>query len=190
MKRSKFLMLFFLILFEFNLINPFLLKAKDIDVGVSINDGKITHFYFAIGDYYKIPTEKIIIIKKRHPIIIEEELPVILLITKERGIEPDIIIRLRERGYSWYDIMIYFGLYPEVIFRPIIVSPPYGKAWGYYKYSPKRGKIIIFSDRDIIELANIKFLTEYYHIDIKNYKNKYPNFIDFNEELYKKYKKR
>lgn len=192
MKKLKFLVLLLLLLFKFTLINPFSLQAKDVNIGLSVNNGKITHFYFAIGDYYRIPTERIIIIKKRYPIIIEEELPIIFLITKERRIAPDIIIKLREKGYSWYEIMIYFGLHPEIIFKPIIVTPPYGKAWGYYKYHPKKGKIIFLTDRDIIELSNIKFLTEYYHIDPKivmNYKTKYPNFVEINEKLFNKHRR-
>ncbi len=192
MKKVKIFMLVLLILSGFILINPLTLQAKDVNVGLSINDGKITHFYLAIGDYYRIPVERVIIIKKRYPIIIEEELPIIFIITRERGIEPDLIIQLREKGYSWYNIMIHFGLYPEIIFKPIITGPPYGKAWGYYKYHPKRGKIIFFTDREIIELTNIKFLTEYYHTDpktIMNFKNKYPKFIDINEIFFNIHKK-
>ncbi len=130
------------------------LFAKDIDIGVSIGDGKIKSFYFALGDFFKVPEERIIIIKKRYPIILEEELPVILIIVKEAGVDPDIIIELRRRGYSWYDIMVRFRIYPEVVFkRYIIYGPPYGKAWGYHKK-----KKVILVDDDIIALANIKFL--------------------------------
>jgi hypothetical protein len=192
MRNLKFLILTFIwICF----LTPFNFKSsygKDIDIGVSINDGKLSHFYFSVGDYYRVPVEKIIIIKKRYPFILEEEIPIIFLIHEYRGIEPDIIIQMRKKGYSWYDIMIYFGLYPDTLFRKYVVvyGPPYGKAWGYYK-KHKREKIVIYDDRDIIELANIKFLTEYYHEDPKviiEYKKKYPKYIEINEELFKKHK--
>lgn len=158
--------------------------AKDIDIGVSISNGKLRSFYFSLSDFYRIPEEKIIIIKKKYHII-DDELPVILLIIREVNIDPDIIIQLRKRGYSWYDIMIRFGLYPEVVFRGYLdYGPPYGKAWGYHK-KPKKIK---FKDQDIIILSNIKFLSEYYRESpeiIIKYKEKYQKFIDVHDEIYK-----
>lgn len=115
------------------LLFPLIVKAKDVNIGVSIGDGKLQHFYFSLSDYYRLPEERIIIIKKRYPIIVEEELPIVLLIVREAGVNPDVVIELRKRGYSWYDILIHFRLYPEVLFkRYIIYGPPYGKAWGCY----------------------------------------------------------
>ncbi|PMP62521.1 MAG: hypothetical protein C0197_04380 [Caldimicrobium thiodismutans] len=160
------------------------LYAKEIDLGVSISDGKIRSFYFALVDYFRVPEEQIIIIKKRYPIIYEEELPVILIIVREAGVDPDVIIELRKRGYSWYDIMVRFRVYPEIVFkRYIVYGPPYGKAWGHHKKKKK----IIFVDDDIVALANIKFISEYYREDpqiIIKYKEKYPRFIDVNYEIY------
>lgn len=184
-ERMKKITLFLVLLF---LILTMPIYAKDIDIGVSIGDGKIRSFYFALGDFFRIPEERIIIIKKRYPIILEEELPVVLIIVKEAGVDPDVIIELRRRGYSWYDIMVRFRIYPEVVFkRYIIYGPPYGKAWGYHKKKKK----IIFIDDDIIALANIKFLSEYYREDpqvIIKYKEKYPRFLDVHYEIYE-YKK-
>ena len=167
---------------------PFIVFGKDVDIGVSISNGKLQSFYFSLSDYYRIPEEKIIIIKKRYPIIVEEELPVILLIVREAGVSPDIIIELRKRGFSWYDIFIRFRLYPEVIFkRYIIYGPPYGKAWGHYKHKKK----LIFVDNDIIVLSNLKFLSEYYQEApevVIRYKEKYPKFVDVHYEIYEQKK--
>jgi hypothetical protein len=189
MKRYKVSALLVFIFTFLCLFTPFTLKSsygKDVRIGISINDGKLSHFYFSIGDYYRIPVEKVIIVKKRYPFILDEELPIVFLISKYRGIEPDIIIKMRKRGYSWYSIMIHFDLYPERLFKKYIVvyGPPYGKAWGYYKHHPKREKVIVFTDRDIIELANIKFLAEYHHKtpdEIIYYKKKCPKYVEINE---------
>ena len=170
------------LLLFFALSIPFISYSKDIDIGVSITNGELRSFYFSLSDYYRVPEEKIIIIKKRYPVIIEDELPILLLIVREARVEPDIIIQLREKGYSWYDIMIRFKIYPEVVFkRYIIYGPPYGKAWGHHK------KKIIYDDRDIIIFSNLKFLSEYYHEDpqiILKYKEKYPRFVDVHREIY------
>jgi hypothetical protein len=157
--------------------------ASDINLGISLGDGKLRSFYFSLSDYYRIPEEQIIIIKKRYPIIVEEELPVILLIVREAGVSPDVIVELRRKGYSWYDILIRFRIYPEVVFkRYIIYGPPYGKAWGYHKK-----KKVVFVDDDIIFLSNVKFLSEYYRevpdVVIK-YKEKHPRFVDVHYEIY------
>ncbi|MEZ0343689.1 MAG: hypothetical protein ABWJ99_02615 [Caldimicrobium sp.] len=177
---KKIFIFYFLFLLTFTI--P--LYSKDLDIGVSISDGKIRSFYFALGDFFRIPEEQIIIIKKRYPIIVEEELPVILIIVREAGVDPNVIIELRRRGYSWYDIMVRFRVYPEEIFKKyIIYGPPYGKAWGYHKKKKK----IIFVDDDIIALANIKFISEYYREDpqiIIKYKEKYPRFLDVHYEIY------
>jgi len=167
------------------LILPFSGFARDLDIGVSISDGKIRSFYFALGDYFRVPEERIIIIKKRYPVILEEELPVVMIISREANVDPEIIIELRKGGYSWYDIMVRFRVYPEVVFkRYIIYGPPYGKAWGHHKHIKKK---VIFVDDDIIALANIKFLSEYYREDpeiIIKYKEKYPRFLDVHYEIY------
>lgn len=171
------------------LLFPLIVKAKDVNIGVSIGDGKLQHFYFSLSDYYRLPEERIIIIKKRYPIIVEEELPIVLLIVREAGVNPDVVIELRKRGYSWYDILIHFRLYPEVLFkRYIIYGPPYGKAWGYYKHKKKK---YIWVDDDIIALSNVKFLSEYYQEPpevIFKYKEKYPKFIDLHYEIYERRK--
>jgi hypothetical protein len=158
--------------------------ASDVNLGISLSDGKLRSFYFSLSDYYGIPEEQIIILKKRYPIIIEEELPVILLIVREAGVSPDIIIDLRRRGFSWYDILIRFRIYPEVVFkRYIIYGPPYGKAWGHHK----KKKRVVFIDDDIIALSNVKFISEYYRetpeVVIK-YKEKYPKFLDVHYKIY------
>lgn len=160
--------------------------GTNIDLGVSLNNDKITHFYFSLGEYYRVPYDEIIIIKKRYPIIREEELPVFLLIINYARVSPDVIIELRKAGWSWYNIMIHFGLEPERIFQRYIViyGPPYGRAYGYYKKPPKK---IILKDYDLIELSHLKFFSEYYQRDpriIIELKKKEKNYIIINERLY------
>lgn len=176
-----------LILFVIFLSFPLMIYAKDVDIGVSISNGKLEHFYFSLSDYYKLPEERIIILKKRYPFIWEDELPIIFLIVREAGISPDVVIELRKKGYSWYDILIRFRLSPEVVFkRYIVYGPPFGKAWGYHK---KRK--YIWRDDDIIISSNVKFLSEYYQEPpeiIFKYKEKYPKFTDVHYEIHKKKK--
>jgi hypothetical protein len=161
--------------------------AKDLDIGVSIRNDNLRDFYFSIGDYYSVPVEEVVVVKKRAPFILEEEIPILFLIVREAAVEPDLIIKLRRDGYSWHEIMLKFGLKPERVFEKYIVvyGPPYGKAWGYNKNHPR--KVVILHDRDLIELSNIKFLSEYYYKRpevVVEYKRKYPTYIDVHHVFY------
>ncbi len=182
MKKFIFLILLFLI--TIGVTNYSL--GSNLDLGVSINNGKLTNFYLSLGEYYRIPYDEIIIIKRKYPIIREEELPVLLLIVNYARVSPDIVIELRKKGWSWYEVMIKFGLEPEKIFHRYIVvyGPPYGKAYGYYKKPPKK---IILKDYDMIELSHIKFFSEYYNKDPKiiiKLKEREKNYILVNEKLH------
>lgn len=182
MKKLIFLITWFLI----TLGSASYSLGSNVDLGVSINNGKFTQFYFSLGEYYRVPYDEIIIIKKRYPIIRDEELPVFLLIISYVRVSPDVIIELRRGGWSWYEIMIRFGLEPERIFHRYIIvyGPPYGRAYGHYKKPPKR---IILKDYDIIELSHVKFFSEYYNRDPKiiiNLKKKEKDYIRVNEKLY------
>ncbi|QER42305.1 hypothetical protein F1847_05945 [Thermodesulfobacterium sp. TA1] len=178
----------------FFLLTPINLKAENINLGVSISENRIDHFFLAVGDYFQVPKETIIILKKKASTIREEEIPLVLYISKKRRVSPDFIIDLRNRGYSWYDIFIYFGIKPEIEFKKIIViheptyGPPYGKAWGYHKKHTKHK--IIFSDHDLIVLANAYFMADYYKIEpigLKPEFDKHPDLIILHEKLFTKH---
>ncbi|MDW8136304.1 MAG: hypothetical protein RMI74_05895 [Thermodesulfobacterium sp.] len=180
MKRLIFLLLLMTFLITSNSL------GSNLDLGVSINNGRITNFYVSLGEYYRVPYDEIVIIKKRYPIIRDEELPLFFLIISYARVSPDVIIELRRGGLPWYEIMIRFGLEPERIFHRYIIvyGPPYGRAYGHYKKPPKK---IILKDYHIIELSQIKFFSEYYNQDPKiviDLKKKEKNYMVINEKLY------
>ncbi|MGB9667602.1 MAG: hypothetical protein ACPLSJ_02095 [Thermosulfidibacteraceae bacterium] len=173
---------------------PTTARSKNIDVGISIKDDKIHAFYLAIGDYYRVPEREVIIIKKRYPVIYEDEIPLVMLISKYGRVSPETIIELRRANFSWYEIMIRYRVYPEAVFRDYICyGPPYGVAWGYHKKHKHKCKIKKLKDRDLVELANIKFLAEYYGESpevIVKYREKTPSYIEINYYYYTNYKEK
>jgi len=42
-----------------------------LDIGVSVRDGNLRDFYFSIGDYYSVPVEEVVVVKKRAPFIVD-----------------------------------------------------------------------------------------------------------------------
>ena len=62
---------------------------------------------------------------------------------------------------------MHLGVGPEVYYVPVTVAsgPPYGKAYGYYKKKPrKQWRTIVLSDPDLINLANLRFLSGYHRL--------------------------
>lgn len=167
--------------------------SKDIDMGLHFKDGDLRDFYFSISHYYRVPVKNVYIIKERHPFIIYEELPILFFIVREARVEPDLIVKYRKNRHTWFDIMIRFRLHPERVFERYIVvdGPPYGKAWGNRK--KHRNTAIVFRDIDIIELSNIKFISDYYHTRpeiVIETKKKHSRYIDVHKEFHRKHKVR
>lgn len=135
-----------------------------IDLGVSIGDEGIRSFYLSVGDYYRVPEREVIIVRERR--IPDEEIPVVFFMARKARVAPAAIIDLRLSGLSWMDITIRYGLSPEIFYVPVEVAkigPPYGKAYGYYKNKPKKEwKKMKFSDADIVDLVNLRFISEHY----------------------------
>ena len=63
-------------------------------------------------------------------------------------------------------------------------GPPYGKAYGYFKNKPrKEWKNINFTDEDIINLVNLRFISDYYGYDptqIVKMRNEGKGFVAIN----------
>lgn len=135
---------------------------QDVNAGISIGPEGVKSFYFSISEYYKTPEPQVIKIRERK--IPDEELPVVFFIANTAGVNPGVIVDLRLGGSSWYDISVKYGIYPDVYYVPLESNPgpPYGKAYGYYKNKPrKEWKNIRLSDDDIINLVNLKFISQY-----------------------------
>ena len=143
--------------------------AQNVDAGISIGPEGLKSFYFSISDYYHVPEKEVVVVRERK--IPDEELPVVFFIAARAGVEPKVIVDLRLGGSSWYNISIKYGIYADVYYVPLVVDPgpPYGKAYGYYKKKPKKEwKKIKLADADIINLVNLRYISEYYDYKPEN----------------------
>lgn len=132
--------------------------------GISIGEEGLREFFLAVGDYYRVPQREVITIKERG--IPPYEVPVVLLLAKKAHVAPEMIIDLRLSGHTWLDITLRFGLSREIFYVPVglvVTGPPYGKAYGHYRKKPKKDwKAIVLGDDDVINLVNLKLLSEHY----------------------------
>jgi hypothetical protein len=143
-------------------------QVRDVDLGISVSDGRLRSFYLAIGEHYGVPPRQVVEVHQRYRYP-EDELPVIYFLAARAHVEPSVIIGLRIKRMSWLDIAFHFRLTPDIFFVPVTaarIGPPYGNAYGYYrKHAPGRewGKIVL-SDREVVDLVNLRFMTEYYKV--------------------------
>lgn len=96
-----------------------------------------------------------------------EELPVVGLISSRAGVAPVRVVELHRGGLSYLEIAHRYELGPEVFYVPFDrdPGPPYGKAWGYYRKTPRaEWRTIRLSDRQIVHLANVRLLADHYRV--------------------------
>lgn len=138
------------------------LGAADFDIGISGSERGISGFALSIGDYYHVPSRDVVVIERRIP---RDELGVVYFLSRHSHRDAGFIADLRHRGLSWWDISIRLGLDPRTLY--VVDSrrhygPPYGKAYGY----DKKGKSYRLRDAEIVELVNVRFLSDYHRVSV------------------------
>lgn len=165
-----------------------------MDIGATIVDGGLKGFYLGLGEYYRVPEREIIVIHERR--IPDHDIPVVMFIAQRARVVPAVIIDMRLAGRSWMDISLHFGLGPDIYYVPVtkVYGPPYGNAYGYYKNKPrKEWQSIRLSDADVVNLVNLRFISERYHYspeEIMRMRSGGKSFVGINDEIrYGKHKK-
>lgn len=134
-----------------------------VNIGASIGERGLNGFYFAVGDYFRVPEREVMVIRERR--IPDEEIPVVLFIAQKARVAPSVIIDFRLHRKSWMDIVHHYRLSPEIFYVPVkeVKSPPYGKAYGHYHNKPrKEWKKIVLKDPEVINLVNLQFVSKYH----------------------------
>ena len=125
----------------------------------------IGDFHVAVANYYHVPEREVIVIRERR--IPDDEIPVALFIARHAGVPWGRVVDMRLRGDSWWDISVRLGVRPDVYYIPVAVSPgpPYGRALGHYKNKHrKQWSTVVLSDADVVNLVELRFLSEHYKV--------------------------
>ncbi len=186
-KRFPYVIVLFLI--------PGMILSQDgrVDVGISIADGRLRNFYLAVGDYYRLPGSEVVAAKDRYRLR-DEELPVLYFLAARARVDPSVIIDFRMQGVSWLDVTLHYGLTPEIFYVPVTVKkvgPPYGNAYGHYKkyLSNKEWNKIILSDYEVVDLVNLRFISEHYQLApelVMEMRCRGKSFLTINQENWNK----
>jgi hypothetical protein len=137
--------------------------ADDFTLGVSADKDGVKDFHLAIGSHYKVSEKAIALGKKKG--LQDNELPVLFYLSAQTGKKPEALLELRRKGKSWMDISFHFGLGAGAFYVPLkeVKGPPYGKAYGHFKNTPrKKWNSIVLTDADIVNFVNLKFLSVHY----------------------------
>ena len=158
-----------------------------MDIGATLVNGGLKGFYLALGEYYRVPEPDIVVLHDRH--VPDNDLPVVMYIAQRARVAPALIVDMRLAGRSWMDISLHFGLGPDIYYVPVkkVYGPPYGNAYGYYKNKPRKDwKSIRLSDADIVNMVNLRFISERYHYspeEVMRMRSDGKNFVHINDEI-------
>jgi len=165
----------------------------DINVGLSLDQDGLKGFYLAIGEHYQSPQKEIVVVRGQ---VTDEELPVAFIIASAAGVDVSSVVKLRVGGKSWMEISLHFNLSSKVFYVPLVrdPGPPYGKAYGHFKNKAGReSKKVRLTDVEIIDWANLRFLSEYHSCspeEIVKSRKAGHNFATISKELKAKADKR
>jgi len=140
--------------------------AGQVDLGISVSDGRLRSFYVAVGDHYRVAPRAVVDLRTRYRLL-DEELPVVYFLAARAHVGPQVVIDLRLGERTWFDVAVRLGLSPEVFFVPVRaerIGPPYGNAYGYYRKHGYAGdwKKFVLADREVVDLVNLRFMSEYH----------------------------
>lgn len=171
------------------LAGPAVLAAQ-VDLGISVADGRLRSFYLAVGDHYRVAPRAVLDLRSRYRLL-DEELPVVYFLAGRAHVGPQAVINLRLGKRSWFDIAVHLGLSPEIFFVPVHmerIGPPYGNAYGFYR---KRGPAgdwrgMVLADREVVDLVNLRFMSEYHGLapdEIIVLRGRHRSFIGIHDEI-------
>jgi hypothetical protein len=138
-------------------------RGADAQTNYSVA-ASIGNFHVAVSNYYQVPEREVVVVRERR--IPDEELPVVFFIAQRAHVAPARVVDMRLHGDSWWDISVRFGLGADVYYVPVAVrtGPPYGRAYGHYKKPRKEWNAIVLTDGDIVNLVELRFMSEHYHV--------------------------
>jgi hypothetical protein len=103
----------------------------------------------AVSEYYGMPMERV-------PRWIDpDELPLVYLLAREAGVSPQIVIALREQGWSWVDITYELGVDPYLYVERLPYSTGYWRRYSHWE-------LRYLTDRHIIDYVNLIFWADYH----------------------------
>jgi hypothetical protein len=126
-------------------------------------NGGLSSYHLSMGNYFNISEKEILDCSRKNKL--EEELPVIFFMAQKADVAPGVIAGLRAGGMGWMGMARHFNLSPRIFYVPVageVSNTPYKKIYGYFQGNKSS---IRLSDPDIVNLVNLKFMSNHYGHD-------------------------
>ncbi len=149
--------------------------AQVMEFGFKATPEGITEIGFVYSEYYRVQPAVIVDLEKRR--LPEDDMSVLLFLSGRAHVAPEVILKWRLAGESWWVITERLRLDPVTVYYVPIPDhvqpgPPFGKAYGYFK-KRKHGKTLeqevfakgrgpLFDDDDIRNLVQLRLVSDYY----------------------------
>ncbi len=142
-----------------------LMQRAGVDMHVEFNEEEQGNYYLAAGKYFRASWQELQAIRAAG--IPVHEIPVVLHVARHSGVAVVDVADLRAGGESWTGILsryfvdrrtFYVALTTGIGQAPVHV-PKFYRDTAVEAWKPSE-----FTDKDIINLANLKFAAEYYRL--------------------------
>jgi hypothetical protein len=143
------------------------------------------NFYSALMDYYKVSDNSLA--NAKAGAVADDELAVDCFIAQRARVEPEAVTSLRNSNLSWMQVAFHYQLNPWVFYSFLRDFPSHTAYESAYEKFKKPTLKINLTDAEIVNLANLKFLSEYYGRDPKDIVQKRiagKSFRQINEEYW------
>jgi len=111
-------------------------------------------------NYYQAPPDRVGWLNGAK--IPEDQWPLLFELAHAGKVTPDRVWEIRRQQSGWADVLEELGVSPSYFYYEMPntqrLSPPYGKAYGYYRNHPS--ETVRWSDEDLVKLASVRFITE------------------------------
>lgn len=135
----------------------------------------ISEIGLVYSEYYRVQPAVVVDLERKR--LSEDDMSVLLFLSGMGRVAPEVILRRRLAGDSWWMITERLRLDPMKIYyvpvpEHVQPGPPFGKAYGHFKVK-QRGKLtlsdtllkehrIALDDDDIRNLVQLRLVSEYY----------------------------
>ncbi|HTC22457.1 MAG TPA: hypothetical protein VK859_16500 [bacterium] len=124
------------------------------------------NFHLAVMDYFRVSEQQVTDAEQSG--ISDEELPVVFFMAQRTNLGPEAVTTVHSSGLNWMQVAFHFRLNPWIFYTFLpgdaAAHTPFEKACGEYK-NPNNN--INLTDKDMVNLVDLKFLSEYYGRDPK-----------------------
>jgi hypothetical protein len=126
----------------------------------------VDNFHSALTDYYKVSEDQLANAKANG--VADDELAVDCFIAQRARVEPEAVTGLRASNLGWMQVAFHYQINPWVFYtflRDYPAHTPYESAYEKFK---KPTLTMNLTDAEIVNLVNLKFLSEYFGRDPKD----------------------